>query len=53
MNPGTFVTLLILGWLLLAAVTLWALLRVHRRKARLHKAIGTAEERSRHTAVPH
>ncbi|SDO70169.1 hypothetical protein [Pseudomonas jinjuensis] len=49
MNPGTFVTLLILGWLLLAAVTLWALLRVHRRKVRLHKA-RTEPQR---TPVPH
>jgi len=36
MHPGTFVTLMILGWLLLAGVTLWAFLRVPRRRARLH-----------------
>lgn len=37
MNPGTFVTLLIFAWLLLAAVTLWALLRVPLRRAKLHR----------------
>ncbi|KAF1051758.1 MAG: hypothetical protein GAK43_02249 [Stenotrophomonas maltophilia] len=37
MNPGTFVTLMIVGWLLLAAVTLWAFLRVPLRRARLQR----------------
>lgn len=38
MNPGTFVTLLIFSWLLLAGVTLWALLRGSMRRARLQKS---------------
>lgn len=40
MNPGTFVTLLIFSWLLLAGVTLWALLRVSMRRARLQRSYG-------------
>lgn len=43
MNPGTFVTLLILSWLLLAGVTLWALLRVPMRRARLQKLRAEAD----------
>ncbi|MED5607763.1 hypothetical protein VV867_08685 [Pseudomonas sp. JH-2] len=46
MNPGTFVTLMIFGWLLLAGVTLWAFLRVPMRRARLHS-------RSEAQAHPH
>ena len=44
MNPGTFVTLLILSWLMLAGVTLWALLRVPMRRARLHRLHGEQEQ---------
>ncbi|MDF3936193.1 hypothetical protein [Pseudomonas citronellolis] len=44
MNPGTFVTLMILGWLLLAGVTLWAFMRVPMRRARLQqRSHGEAE----------
>lgn len=52
MNPGTFVTLMIFGWVLLALVTLWAILRVPMRRARLqkHKAKATS---SRHQPLPH
>lgn len=49
MNPGTFVTLLIFSWLLLAGVTLWALLRGSMRRARLQKSF--AERRV--TPTPH
>ncbi|MEA8483117.1 hypothetical protein PZU19_14420 [Pseudomonas aeruginosa] len=37
MTPESFVTLLILAWLGLAGVTLWAFLRVPRRRARLQR----------------
>ena len=49
MNPGTFVTLLIISWLMLAGVTLWALLRVPMRRARLHRLHGEQEQ---HRATP-
>jgi len=54
MNPGTFVTLMILGWILLAVVTLWAILRVPLRRARLQKPKHKANAgSSRHHPVPH
>ncbi|OWP47811.1 hypothetical protein [Pseudomonas nitroreducens] len=54
MNPGTFVTLMILGWILLAVVTLWAILRVPLRRARLQKPRGKDKaSSSRHHPLPH
>jgi len=54
MNPGTFVTLMILGWVLLALVTLWAILRVPMRRARLQKPNGKAKTTSsQHHPIPH
>lgn len=54
MNPGTFVTLMILGWILLAVVTLWAILRVPLRRARLQKPRGKHKaSSSRHHPLPH
>lgn len=54
MNPGTFVTLMILGWVLLALVTLWAILRVPMRRARLQKPNSKAKTASsRHHPIPH
>lgn len=53
MNPGTFVTLMILGWLLLALVTLWAILRVPMRRAKLQKPRTKADTATRHDPIPH
>lgn len=54
MNPGTFVTLMIFGWVLLAVVTLWAILRVPMRRARLQKPKQKAKaDSSRHHPIPH
>lgn len=52
MNPGTFVTLMILGWVVLALVTLWAFLRVPLRRARLQKPKAKSTS-SRHNPLPH
>ncbi|MBB4864811.1 putative membrane protein [Pseudomonas nitritireducens] len=52
MNPGTFVTLMILGWVVLALVTLWAILRVPLRRARLQKAKPKSRS-SRHHPIAH
>lgn len=48
MTPESFVTLLIVAWLGLAGVTLWAFLRVPRRRARLQRKARQAE-----TGIPH
>ncbi len=53
MNPGTFVTLMILGWLLLAVVTLWALLRVPMRRARLQKPKVKPASATPRNPIPH
>lgn len=53
MNPGTFVTLMILGWLLLAMVTLWAILRVPMRRARLQKPKAKPGSTRRHHPIAH
>ncbi|WP_169938691.1 hypothetical protein [Pseudomonas multiresinivorans] len=54
MNPGTFVTLMILGWVLLALVTLWAILRVPMRRARMQKFKHKAKNASpRRHLLPH
>lgn len=53
MNPGTFVTLMILGWLLLAVVTLWAILRVPMRRARLQKPKAKPTTPGRGNPLPH
>ncbi|MFV3371846.1 hypothetical protein ACNFH5_27040 [Pseudomonas sp. NY15435] len=54
MNPGTFVTLMIIGWVLLALVTLWAILRVPMRRARLQKTKSAVKTTSsRHHPLPH
>lgn len=53
MNPGTFVTLMILGWLLLAVVTLWAFLRVPMRRARLQKPKAKPATPTRRNPLPH
>ena len=45
MTPESFVTLLIVAWLGLAGVTLWAFLRVPRRRARLQRKARQAENR--------
>ncbi|HFK2005699.1 TPA: hypothetical protein ACGW3W_005057 [Pseudomonas aeruginosa] len=50
MTPESFVTLLIVAWLGLAGVTLWAFLRVRRRRARLQRKARQAEDR--HPARP-
>lgn len=52
MNPGTFVTLLIVSWLMLAGVTLWALLRVPMRRARLHRLHGEQEQQRATSTEP-
>lgn len=51
MTPESFVTLLIVAWLGLAGVTLWAFLRVPRRRARLQRKARQAE--NRHPARRH
>jgi uncharacterized membrane protein len=54
MNPGTFVTLMILGWVLLALLTLWAILRVPLRRARLQRPTHKAKAASpRRHPLPH
>lgn len=53
MNPGTFVTLMILGWLLLALVTLWAILRVPMRRARLQKTRAKAGPTEHNEPITH
>lgn len=53
MNPGTFVTLMILGWLLLAVVTLWAILRVPMRRARLQKPKAKPATTRGRNPIPH
>ncbi len=53
MNPGTFVTLMILAWLLLAVVTLWAILRVPMRRARLQKTKAKPTSATRRNPLPH
>ena len=53
MNPGTFVTLMILGWLLLAVVTLWAILRVPMRRARLQKPKAKPDTTRGRNPLPH
>lgn len=53
MNPGTFVTLMILGWLMLALVTLWAILRVPMRRARLQKPKTKTNTTRRQDLLPH
>jgi uncharacterized membrane protein len=54
MNAGTFVTLMIFGWVLLAVVTLWAILRVPMRRARLQKSKHkTKANTSQHHPIPH
>jgi len=53
MNPGTFVTLMILGWLLLAVVTLWAILRVPMRRARLQKPKTKPTTETQRNPLPH
>ncbi|AON06646.1 hypothetical protein V562_01590 [Pseudomonas aeruginosa PS75] len=50
MTPESFVTLLIVAWLGLAGVTLWAFLRVPRRRARLQRKARQTE--NRHPARP-
>ena len=51
MTLESFVTLLIVAWLGLAGVTLWAFLRVPRRRARLQRArqAETGIPRDRHS----
>lgn len=53
MNPGTFVALMILGWLLLAVVTLWAILRVPMRRAQLQRSKAKSATTTRQNPIPH